>query len=164
MSDLEKSLPLARRTLPWDLEVLVYSCLPLDELPTVCQTSRGLRTHVIRFLRQLRHLRGFEVPATADAPVLALTLQHCRSLQTIDASFFELPFVESLPRPRLSCQWLSRLLQCNALSVRRVRLSDGNRHLFDAVSEALTRCPLLEEFGGNVSGIVMDKTGPVGRL
>lgn len=127
------------RALPWEWEALVYTYLLLDELPALYQSSRGLKMQVIRFLRQMRFLRQLNVAATADAPVLALTFKHCRSLQVVQASFWWPPHTV------LQNQWLLRVLQNNASSIRRVQLPRRVR-VSSAVLAALCRCSLLEEF------------------
>lgn len=125
-----------KRALPWDLEALVYSCLPLDESSTIVyRVSRGWRAQIVRYLRQLRHLQGFRVCATAHAPVLALTLQHCQSVQTVRMTFWS-PHDSTLEN-----RWLARLLERNrSESVRHVTLPQQVR------IDALSRCELLEEF------------------
>lgn len=131
------SLPFGKRAqiLPWPLEALCFSFLPIDGLGAVWLTCQALRGAVVRFFRELRVLRW----DLANSIRINLAAIHCCSLSRIEASegiINDLVFTACL-----------RVVERNTATLRAVHLQP---RLFPSApwpwyaAEIFFACPLLE--------------------
>lgn len=121
------------KSLPWQIEALVYSFTSLQDVTALFLSSKGMARAAVRYIEQMHELRVHdEMIRNGHIHSLPMMLasMHCKSLQRV--------FCEARDTG-VQCNWQIRLLNNNTHTLR------WRLHQNKLVRQSLVRCRALED-------------------
>ena len=169
-STRKRSLQLAGRQLPRDLELEAASFLDLEDLNALLQASTACNLLTLQYLRRAKSLKLPWQPTPALCPIMEALRFHCKQLQTVEMQ----PLPQCTDRSsrhavlKAAAHWLVPLIKQNSESLqffnseRAMPLASWSSAAFDALCEckylrrlnywqSLPQAPQLQTFYARTS-------------